>query len=35
MRMKYCCEDDAKAYENYYVNQCGDGLPVFYGSRTQ
>ena len=35
MRVKYCCEDDARAFENYYVNQCGNGLPVFYGSRTQ
>ena len=36
MGVKYCCEDDASAYENnYYVNQCGDGVPVFYGSRTQ
>jgi hypothetical protein len=32
---KYCCDDDKKAYEDYYVNQCGHGLPVFYGSRTQ
>jgi hypothetical protein len=33
--MKYCCDDDRKAYEDYYVNQCGHGLPVFYGSRIQ
>jgi hypothetical protein len=32
---KYCCDDDRKAYEDYYVNQCGHGLPVFYGSRMQ
>ena len=35
MRVKYCFKDDARAYENYYVDQCGDRLPVFYGSRTQ
>ena len=35
MRVKYCCEDDVRAYQNYSVNQCRDGLSVFYGSRTQ
>ena len=32
---KYCCESDRKAYEDYYVNQCGHGMPVFYGQRIQ
>ena len=35
MRVKYFFKDDARTYENYYVNQCGDGLPVFYESITQ
>jgi hypothetical protein len=25
-------DDDRRAFEDYYVNQCGHGLPVFYGS---
>jgi hypothetical protein len=34
--VKYCCDhDDQKAYENYYQNQCGHGMPVFYGARMQ
>ena len=32
---KYCCNDDGKVYEDYYLNQCGHGLPVFYGARMQ
>ena len=32
---KYCCDDDRKAYEDYYLNQCGHGMPVFYGARMQ
>ena len=32
---KYCCNDDRKAYEDYYLNQCGHGMPVFYGARMQ
>lgn len=28
-----CC--DPKLYENYYVNQAGNGLPVFSGARVQ
>ena len=32
---KYCCDGDRKAYEDYYLNQCGHGLPVFYGVRMQ
>ena len=26
---------DVNAYEDYYINQSGYGLPVFYGQRTQ
>ena len=33
--VKYCCDDDMQAYEHYYRNQCGNGLPVFYGARMQ
>ena len=32
---KYCCDGDQKTYEDYYLNQCGHGLPVFYGTRMQ
>ena len=32
---KYCCDGDRKAYEDYYLNQCGHGMPVFYGARMQ
>ncbi len=28
-------DDEARQYENYYVNQCGHGMPVFYGARGQ
>ena len=27
--------DEKRAYEDYYVNQCGHGLPVFHGAYTQ
>ena len=33
--MKYCCDDDMQAYERYYRNQCGHGLPIFYGAHMQ
>jgi hypothetical protein len=35
MRVKYCCRADEGAFEQYYVNQCGGGLPVFVGARMQ
>jgi hypothetical protein len=35
MRVKYCCDADKRAYEQYYANQSGSGLPVFYGARMQ
>ena len=33
MRAKYCC--DSQAYQNYYFNQFGHGLPYFNGARYQ
>lgn len=34
--VKYCCsEGDKRAFENYYLNQCGNGLPVFQNTRMQ
>ena len=33
MRAKYCC--DSQAYQNYYLNQVGHGLPYFSGTRYQ
>jgi hypothetical protein len=34
--IKYCCsEGDKRSFENYYLNQCGNGLPVFQGTRMQ
>lgn len=35
MRVNYCCDADRRAYEHYYVNQGGNGMPVFYGARMQ
>ena len=32
---KNCCNDDRKAYDDYYLNQCGHGMPVFYGACMQ
>jgi len=29
----HCC--DSKLYEDYYLQQSGTGLPVFYGARAQ
>jgi len=31
MRKKLCCEASRHLYENYYVNQSGNGLPVIMG----
>ena len=33
MRAKYCC--DSQAYQNYYLNQVGHGLPYFNGAKYQ
>jgi len=30
-KASYCC--DAKAYEDYYVNQAGNGMPFFVGAQ--
>jgi len=35
MRVKYCCNGDGRAYDQYYAGQSGGGLPVFYGARMQ
>ena len=32
---KYCCTDERKAYEDFYLNQCGHGMPVFCVARMQ
>ena len=32
---KYHRDSDNKAYEEYYSNQCGYGIPVFYSARMQ
>lgn len=34
-RRKYCCDSSRQTYENYYLAQSGDGLPIFVGSRGQ
>lgn len=34
-RRKYCCDASRLAYENYYIDQVGSGLPVYVGSRNQ
>lgn len=34
-RRKFCCNDSRKQFENYYLTQAGNGLPVFQGSRGQ
>ena len=33
MHAKYCC--DFQAYQNYYLNQVGHGLPYFNGAKYQ
>lgn len=33
MKTKYCC--DQKSYEDYYLNQAGNGIPGFHGTRYQ
>lgn len=36
MRVKYCCDAaDKRAFDQYYAQQSGGGLPVFYGARMQ
>ena len=35
MKRKYCCDASRGMYEDYYMAQSGNGLPVFQGSRGQ
>src|SRR5215470_6114747 len=35
MRKKFCCDDSRHLYESYYMNQSGNGMPVFVGGRGQ
>ena len=35
MRQKFCCDASREMYEDYYIRQSGNGLPVFQGSRGQ
>jgi hypothetical protein len=35
MRKQYCCDASRLAYEDYYLNQSGNGMPVFQGARMQ
>ena len=35
MRKQFCCDASRQMYEDYYVSQSGNGLPVFEGYRGQ
>lgn len=35
MRKQFCCDANRLAYEDYYLNQSGNGMPIFQGARTQ
>jgi hypothetical protein len=35
MKRKFCCDASRGAYEDYYLQQSGSGLPIFQGSRGQ
>jgi len=35
MRKSFCCDASRSAYEDYYMNQSGSGMPVFQGARMQ
>ena len=35
MKRKFCCDTSRGAYEDYYLQQSGSGLPIFQGSRGQ
>jgi hypothetical protein len=35
MRRQYCCDASRLAYEDYYLQQSGNGMPVFQGARMQ
>ena len=35
MRKKFCCDASRHLYERYYVDQSGNGMPIFVGTRGQ
>jgi hypothetical protein len=35
MKQKFCCDASRGLYEDYYINQAGNGVPIFQGSRGQ
>lgn len=35
MKRKFCCDASRGMYEDYYVNQSGNGVPIFEGYRGQ
>lgn len=35
MKKQFCCDASRLAYEDYYSQQSGSGMPVFQGSRIQ
>lgn len=35
MKRQFCCDASRLAYEDYYLQQSGNGMPVFQGARTQ
>ena len=35
MRKKFCCDASRHMYESYYLDQSGNGMPVFVGGRGQ
>ena len=34
-RKEFCCDANKDFYEQYYANQSGSGIPVFYGALGQ
>lgn len=35
MKRKFCCDASREMYEDYYMSQSGNGVPVFQGARGQ
>ena len=35
MKKQFCCDASRLDYEDYYLNQSGNGMPVFHGARMQ
>ena len=35
MRKKFCCDASRHLYERYYIDQSGNGMPIFVGTRGQ